>query len=130
MSEEYSAEYEEFNNDDTQFESHLSDADAEYEEVDEEISTDEVDRVLETLTNLLESVESSTVHEYLEEAYNHIFSLVYEEEGGEEGELEGLDEGEFAGELEEEDELETEDLEGETYEEDFGDEEMLDDEAA
>ena len=45
MSEEFSAEYEDFNDDDTQFESHLSDADAEYEE--EEISTDEVDRVLE-----------------------------------------------------------------------------------
>ena len=89
MSEEFSAEYEDFNDDDTQFESHLSDADAEYEE--EEISTDEVDRVLEKLTNLLESVESSTVHEYLEEAYNHIFSLVYEEEGGEETALEGLD---------------------------------------
>jgi len=137
MSEEYSAEYEEFNDDDTQFESHLSDADAEYEEVDEEISTDEVDRVLETLTNLLESVESSTVHEYLEEAYSHIFSLVYEEDSGEEdsgeedsGEEDSGEEDSGEEDSGEEDELETEDLEGETYEEDFGDEEMLDDEAA
>ena len=136
MSEEYSADYEDFNDDDAQFENHLSDADAEYEEVDEEISTDEVDRVLETLTNLLESVESATVHEYLEEAYNHIFSLVYEEEGGEDSELEGLDEDEFdgeveEGEVEEEDELDTEDLDEETYDgDDFGNEEMLDDEAA
>lgn len=128
MSEEFSAEYEDFNDDDTQFESHLSDADAEYEE--EEISTDEVDRVLEKLTNLLESVESSTVHEYLEEAYNHIFSLVYEEEGGEETALEGLDGEELTGELEEEDELDSEDFEEEDLEEDFGQDELLDGEAA
>ena len=113
-----SAEYQEFNDDDAKFENHLSDADAEYEE--EEISTDEVDRVLETLTNLLESVESSTVHEYLEEAYNHIFSLVYEEEGDEETALEGLDGEESTDEPEE-----TDDLEG-----DFGQDELLDDEAA
>ena len=128
MSEEFSAEYEDFNDDDTQFESHLSDADAEDEE--EEISTDEVDRVLEKLTNLLESVESSTVHEYLEEAYNHIFSLVYEEEGGEETALEGLDGEELTGELEEEDELDSEDFEEEDLEEDFGQDELLDGEAA
>ena len=128
MSEEFSAEYEDFNDDDAQFESHLSDADAEYEE--EEISTDEVDRVLEKLTNLLESVESSTVHEYLEEAYNHIFSLVYEEEGGEETALEGLDGEELTDELEEEDELDSEDFEEEDLEEDFGQDELLDGEAA
>ena len=67
MSEEFSAEHDEYN-EDTEFESHLGDSGAEYE--DEEISTDEVDRVLESLTNLLEGVESATVHEHLEEAYN------------------------------------------------------------
>ena len=56
------------------------DGDVEYEEIEEEISSDEVDRVLETLSNLMENVESETIHEYLEESYNHIFSLVYEDE--------------------------------------------------
>ena len=120
MSEEYSAEHDEYN-EDTEFESHLGDSDAEYE--DEEISTDEVDRVLESLTNLLEGVESATVHEHLEEAYNQIFSLVYEEDGGEEGELEETEEA-FAGEFEE-NELE-EDGVDEEYEED----DLLDEEAA
>ncbi|MDH3718473.1 MAG: hypothetical protein OES79_10180 [Planctomycetota bacterium] len=54
--------------------------DAEFEEIDEEISTEEVDRVLETLSDLMQNVESETVHEHLEEAYNGIFGLVYEEE--------------------------------------------------
>ncbi|MDG2207805.1 MAG: hypothetical protein P8K78_07865 [Pirellulales bacterium] len=127
MSEEYSAEYEELNDDDANFENHLSDADAEYEE--EEISTDEVDRVLDTLTNLLESVESSTVHEYLEEAYHHIFSLVYEEEGDEETTLEGLD-GEETDKLEEEGDPDSEEFEEEGFKQDFGQDELLDDEAA
>ncbi|NIP85552.1 MAG: hypothetical protein GTO03_08300 [Planctomycetales bacterium] len=54
--------------------------DAEYEEMDEEISSEEVDRVLETLSDLMQNVESESVHEYLEEAYNGIFALIYEEE--------------------------------------------------
>jgi len=120
MSEEYSAEHDEYN-EDTEFESHLGDSDAEYE--DEEISTDEVDRVLESLTNLLEGVESTTVHEHLEEAYNQIFSLVYEEDGGEEDELEETKEA-FKGEFE--DNKIKEDAIDEEYEED----DLLDEEAA
>ncbi len=123
MSEEYSAEHDEYN-EDTEFESHLGDSDAEYE--DEEISTDEVDRVLESLTNLLEGVESATVHEHLEEAYNQIFSLVYEEESAGETELEEADEV-FAGEFEEAIE---EDSVNEEYDEDFESDDLLDEEAA
>ena len=59
----------------------------------------------------------------LEEAYNQIFSLVYEEEGGEEGEVEEPEEA-FAGEFEE-NELK-EDAIDEEYEED----DLLDEEAA
>jgi len=129
MSEEYSAEYDEFN-EDTEFESHLGDSDTEYEEVDEEISTDEVDRVLESLTNLLESVESATVHEYLEETYNQIFSLVYEEDGVEESESEGPEEEEVASDFKEEDELEEDSLENAEHDGDFEDEDLLDEEAA
>ena len=120
MSEEYSAEHDEYN-EDTELESHLGDSDAEYE--DEEISTDEVDRVLESLTNLLEGVESATVHEHLEEAYNQIFSLVYEEEGGEEGELEEPEEA-FAGELE------GNELKEDAIDEEYEEDDLLDEEAA
>lgn len=130
MSEEYSNEYDEFD-EDTAFENHLEGEDAEYEEVEEEIGTEEVDRVLESLTNLLETVESATVHEYLEETYNQIFSLIYEEgdpeeaseEGGEvvleEGDMKEGDEIEFDNELDEDNDLK----------EGF-DDELLDEEAA
>ena len=59
-------------------------AEADDEEIDEEISTAEVDRVLETLTTLMEDIESDTVHSYLEEAYHGIFQLVYEEDESDE----------------------------------------------
>ena len=62
-------------------------ASAEYEEIEEEISSDEVDRVLESLTGIMESVESETIHECLEETYNQIFALIYEEEDVVEGEV-------------------------------------------
>jgi len=52
----------------------------EYEEIEEEISSDEVDRVLESLSSLMEGVESESVHEYLGQAYNSVFALIYEEE--------------------------------------------------
>jgi hypothetical protein len=129
MSEENSAEYDEFN-ENTEFESHLSDSDTEYEEVDEEISTDEVDRVLESLINILESVESATIHEYLEETYNQIFSLVYEEDEVEESELEGPEKKEVARDLEEENELEEDSVKDAEYDGDFEDEDLLDEEAA
>ena len=123
MSEDYSAEHDAYD-EDTEFESHLNESGVEYEE-DEEISTDEVDRVLESLTNLLESVESTTVHEHLEEAYNQIFSLVYEEEGVE---VEEGEEESFSGDYEEA-EFEGEDLD-EEYDDDLGGDEMLGEEAA
>jgi hypothetical protein len=129
MSEENSAEYDEFN-ENTEFESHLSDSDTEYEEVDEEISTDEVDRVLESLINILESVESATIHEYLEETYNQIFGLVYEEDEVEESELEGPEEKEVASDFEQENELEEDSVKDAEYDGDFEDEDLLDEEAA
>lgn len=52
----------------------------EYEEIEEEISSDEVDRVLESLSSLMKGVESESVHEYLGQAYNSVFALIYEEE--------------------------------------------------
>jgi len=106
MSESYDGEYQKFDED----EKPTEDVGMEYEE----ITSEEVDRVLESLTNLLETVESETIHEYLEEAYNQVFSLVYEEEGeAEEGEVAELqtDEAAFEDELEDE------------YEDDLPDEE-------
>ena len=123
MSEDYSAEHDVYD-DDNEFESHLNESGVEFEE-DEEISTDEVDRVLESLTNLLESVESTTVHEHLEEAYNQIFSLVYEEESVE---VEEDSQESFSGDYEAA-EFEEEDLD-EEYDDDLDDDELLGEEAA
>jgi hypothetical protein len=56
----------------------------------EEISSDEVDRVVETLDSLIESVESENIKHYLEEASSNIYYLVYEdseEDTAPEGEL-------------------------------------------
>ena len=92
MPEDYEKEYPEID-EDAECEAHLEGVEVEGVEVEgvevegveteyeeEEITSEEVDRVLESLTNLLETVESATVHEYLEETYNQIFSLIYEEE--------------------------------------------------
>ncbi|MCA9109745.1 MAG: hypothetical protein KDA52_07345 [Planctomycetaceae bacterium] len=46
----------------------------------EEISSDEVDRVVEALEGILTTVESENIQAYLEEAINQIFTLVYDEE--------------------------------------------------
>jgi len=88
-------------------------ASAEYEEIEEEIGSDEVDRVLESLTAIMESVQSETIHECLEETYNQIFALIYEEEDVVEGEL---TEGEVTidDEIDEEEEFDSDD----DYEED------------
>ncbi len=97
MSESYDGQHQQFDDDAQQPE----DVGMEYEEV----TSEEVDRVLESLTNLLETVESETIHEYLEEAYNHVFGLMYEEEAeSEEGEVAELqtDEAAFEDELEDE----------------------------
>ncbi|MCA9039719.1 MAG: hypothetical protein KDA65_05155 [Planctomycetaceae bacterium] len=50
------------------------------EESFEEISSDEVDRVVSNLETLAETVESENIRSYLEEAINNIFYLVYEDE--------------------------------------------------
>ena len=50
------------------------------EESFEEISSDEVDRVVSNLETLAETVESENIQAYLEEAINQIFTLVYDEE--------------------------------------------------
>jgi uncharacterized FlaG/YvyC family protein len=51
----------------------------------EEITSDEVDRVVEQLENLMESVSSENIKAHLDDAINSIFFLVYDEEGEGEG---------------------------------------------
>ncbi len=50
----------------------------------EEISSDEVDRVIEAIDALIATVDSENIQAYLEEASNNIFALVYDEEDLEE----------------------------------------------
>lgn len=50
----------------------------------EEITSEEVDRVVAQLENLIESTESENIRSYLEEAMNEIYYLVYEEEASDE----------------------------------------------
>ena len=50
------------------------------EEEFEEITSDEVDRVIETLEKLVENVESENIRAHLENAVNEIFYLVYNDE--------------------------------------------------
>jgi hypothetical protein len=46
----------------------------------EEITSDEVDRVVEQLERLSETVKSENIKSYIEDAINSIFFLVYEED--------------------------------------------------
>ena len=46
----------------------------------EEITSDEVDRVVEQLERLTETVKSENIKSYIEDAINSIFFLVYEED--------------------------------------------------
>jgi hypothetical protein len=46
----------------------------------EEISSEEVDRVVEALEQLIATVESENIQAYLEEASAHILALVYDED--------------------------------------------------
>ena len=46
----------------------------------EEISSEEVDRVVEAMDRLIEGVQSENIKHYLEEAASKIYYLVYEEE--------------------------------------------------
>ena len=48
------------------------------EDAYEEISSDEVDRVVAVLEELIDSIESENIQYYLEEAADSIFNLVYE----------------------------------------------------
>jgi len=45
----------------------------------EEINSDEVDRIVEVLDNLIEGVDSDNVKHYLEEASSNIYYLIYED---------------------------------------------------
>jgi DNA-binding transcriptional regulator GbsR (MarR family) len=74
-SETDEAEYE------AELDEYASDAD-EYEE----ISSEEVDRVVAALEDLLENVESENVRMHLEEAMNNVYYLVYDEADEELGE--------------------------------------------
>ena len=49
----------------------------------EEITSDEVDRIVEALEALINSTESVNIQTYLEEALNNIFYLVYDQEDAE-----------------------------------------------
>jgi hypothetical protein len=51
-------------------------ADVDYEE----ISSDEVDRVVEALETLMATVDSENIRYYLEEATNSIYLLIYEDD--------------------------------------------------
>ncbi len=46
----------------------------------EEITSDEVDRIVEQLERLSETVKSENIKTYIEDAINSIFFLVYEED--------------------------------------------------
>lgn len=46
----------------------------------EEISSDEVDRVVEALEQLISTVESENIQAYLEEASAQILALVYDDD--------------------------------------------------
>ena len=72
------------------FNSELEDDDVNEEELleeEEEISVTEVDLVLGKLEQLIETVQSETIQAYLEEAYDYIFHLVYEEDSDDSDEL-------------------------------------------
>ncbi|MCH2200649.1 MAG: hypothetical protein MK102_01655 [Fuerstiella sp.] len=45
----------------------------------EEINSDEVDRIVEVLDNLIEGVDSDNIKHYLEEASSNIYYLIYED---------------------------------------------------
>lgn len=59
-------------------------ADGELGDEYEEITSDEVDRVVEALEALYDTVQSENIQAALEEAINRIYYLVYDDEAGEE----------------------------------------------
>ena len=46
----------------------------------EEITSDEVDRVVEQLERVMETVQSENIKSFIEDAINSIFFLVYEDD--------------------------------------------------
>ena len=60
----------------TSFDNHSSDSD-EYEE----ISSAEVDHVIQALENLMQGVTSENIRAYLDEAADNIYSLIYDADG-------------------------------------------------
>lgn len=57
----------------------------------EEISSDEVDRVVEVLDGLIENTQSENIKHLLEEASSQVYYLVYEDEEEDEEEGEQLE---------------------------------------
>ncbi|MCA9073633.1 MAG: hypothetical protein KDA93_01270 [Planctomycetaceae bacterium] len=55
-------------------------SDAAGDEEFEEISSDEVDRVVEAIDELIATIQSENIQAILEDASNSIFALVYDEE--------------------------------------------------
>ena len=49
----------------------------------EEINSEEIDRIVEVLDNLIEGVDSDNVKHYLEEASSNIYYLIYEDSADE-----------------------------------------------
>ena len=47
----------------------------------EEISSTEVDRVIQALETLIQNVTSENIRAYLDEAADNIYSLIYDSEG-------------------------------------------------
>jgi hypothetical protein len=47
----------------------------------EEISSAEVDRVIQALETLMQSVSSENIRAYLDEAADNVYSLIYDAEG-------------------------------------------------
>lgn len=80
---ELEEEYEDEDYEDAEYED--DDYEDDYEEVAagddefEEISSEEVDRVISQLEELIESTESNNIRTHLEEAMNSIFYLVYDD---------------------------------------------------
>jgi hypothetical protein len=54
--------------------------DADAEDDYEEISSDEVDRVVEALETLMATVDSENIRYYLEQATNSIYLLIYDDD--------------------------------------------------
>ncbi len=57
----------------------------------EEISGEEVDRIVESLEGLIESAESENIKTYLEDALNSIYYLVHDEDEEEDGAVNEFD---------------------------------------